>query len=328
MYRYVLPALLLAFTSEAQAFDCAKASTEVETAICADPDLKALDDAMSTAYGEVRAASSSAERKMLALSQKRWLANRESQCAADGKLDTSCVKNRTDDRRRLFLGEAKSGPGAPSRMMPVFLQKEGGGKLTDIDYTLMRFLEPASAGEKTFNAEVRKILKDAPVGPDPEPAPEGMMYSAEAVMDVDYASEYFISASVGIWSFRGGAHGNGGVSSINVDLSSGKVAGFDDLFEESAVEPFTADCREQIVAEKKERFGDEPYDPANDPALTDEAITEHIKDLSTWTFTAEKGSVIFNSYDIGAYAEGSFACDFPVATLNEHAKSDAPFPEE
>lgn len=326
MKRYALAALAFIIApNAAQAFDCAKASTKVERAICADPALKDLDDIMSAAYGEVRSASSASERKMLALAQKRWLAARESQCIAEDKLDTACVRDRTDQRRRVLLGEAKSGPGASSRMMPVFLQQEGGGKITAIDYTLTRFVAPKTAGEKKFNAEIQKILKDAP-GPDTEAAPEGMIYSADAAMDVDYASPRFLSASVLVWSFRGGAHGNGGVSSINIDMKRGKIATYGDLFELSAVKPLAAECRKQIIAEKKERAAGEIYDPANDPALTDEAIVGHIEDLATWSFTAGQASVNFNAYDIGAYAEGPFDCDFPIPMLRGFARPGAPFP--
>ena len=40
---------------QALAFDCKKASTEVEKAICADPALNKLDDGMSAAYASVKA---------------------------------------------------------------------------------------------------------------------------------------------------------------------------------------------------------------------------------------------------------------------------------
>ncbi len=58
-------ALLLTMTSTAWAFDCSKASTAVEETICANPDIKAADDALAAAYAEVKASSAPAEQKML-----------------------------------------------------------------------------------------------------------------------------------------------------------------------------------------------------------------------------------------------------------------------
>ena len=66
--------------AQADAMDCGKAATVVETAICADQSLLAADDEMAAAYGEVRALSTPAERKMLALSQRGFIAEREKQC--------------------------------------------------------------------------------------------------------------------------------------------------------------------------------------------------------------------------------------------------------
>ncbi len=53
---------LMLVAGPAQAFDCAKASTQVEKAICGDAALKSLDDRMSEAYGVVRRLSTEAER--------------------------------------------------------------------------------------------------------------------------------------------------------------------------------------------------------------------------------------------------------------------------
>lgn len=58
-------ALLFAMTSAVWAFDCGKASTAVEKTICANPDIKAADDALAAAYSEVKAFSAPAERKMV-----------------------------------------------------------------------------------------------------------------------------------------------------------------------------------------------------------------------------------------------------------------------
>ena len=70
----------------------------------------------------------------------------------------------TEERRLLLEGAPVSGPGAGARIVPVFIQQEGGAKLYDVDYTLLRFAEPESAGQKLFNRELDAIGKKAPLG--------------------------------------------------------------------------------------------------------------------------------------------------------------------
>jgi uncharacterized protein YecT (DUF1311 family) len=326
MKRLVLALLILPVAGEAQAFDCSKAATTVEAAICGDAALKAADDAMSAAYADLRALSSPAERKGLAISQKTWLAERERDCVEADKANATCIRERTGERRKRLAAEPKSGPGARSRLMAVFVQRIGTRKLPGVDYQLVRFAKPQSAGETLFNREVEKIARDFP-GPNDEESPQDIIYAMEATMDVDYASPRLISASTLVYSYLGGAHPNTFFASINVDLKSGKLLTYGDVFEQAALAPLTADCRKQIVAEKTERSSGEPYDPAGDPALKDETIRDQILDMEHWSFTAEQGTVSFNSYDIGAYAEGTFACDFPLASLRNYAKPGAPLPQ-
>ncbi|CAN5395367.1 hypothetical protein BH10PSE7_BH10PSE7_19620 [soil metagenome] len=320
----LLPALL--FPGTAQAFDCAKATTKVEVAICADPALKAADDAMSTAYAEIRALSSADEKKALTIAQKDWVADRERDCVEKDAANISCIRDRIDEWRKRLLAEPKSGPGAPSRMMAIFVQREGTRKLPKIDYELVRFADPKSAGEKRFNREVEKIAKSA-AGPNEEESPADMIYEDETTIDVDYASPRLISASVLNYSFLGGAHPNTNFTALNVDLKTGRLVTYADMFEKAGLAPLTAECRKQIVAEKTERADGEVYNPADDPELKDETIRDRILHIDRWWFTAEQGTVEFGSYDIGAYAEGTFSCDFPIAMLRTYAKPDGPLPK-
>ena len=55
-------ALCLLAVTPARAFECARATTPVEQAICADRDLKALDDRLGTVYAEARAQTAKTRR--------------------------------------------------------------------------------------------------------------------------------------------------------------------------------------------------------------------------------------------------------------------------
>lgn len=49
----------LGSVAKAASFDCNKATTETEIAICADPELSALDELMAEAYALAKAANAS-----------------------------------------------------------------------------------------------------------------------------------------------------------------------------------------------------------------------------------------------------------------------------
>ncbi len=83
---------------------------------------------------------------------------------------------------------------------------------------------------------------------------------------------------------------------------TGKDYTIDDFFPEPAVLQLIASCKEKIIAEKKTRWGSEPYDPAQDFSMQDGVIAEHVATFSRWSFDAKSASVNFDSYAIGSYA--------------------------
>lgn len=322
------PVLLVFGAQPAAAFDCAKAQSAVEKAICADAGLKAADDAMTAAYMSLRNSLAGSDRKALGASQSKWVKDRETGCGVqEGAERTSCILDRTEDRRRLLLAEPESGPGAGPRMMPVFIQQEGDPHHYNVDYTLIRFVTPKSRGENLFNAEVNKLAKEAPLERQAEAAREGMTYSAYASMALTYASPNFISAKVETWAFTGGAHGNSGTSAINVDLKRGGPLKSSDLFDNKAIAALKADCVKQIFQQKKEKWEGEDYKPDQDPNYQESTVLEQIKSLDGWSFWKDKATVTFDAYAIGSYAEGPYNCDFAMDSLRKLAKPDALLPE-
>ncbi len=313
----------------ASAFDCSKASTNTERAICADPVLKASDDAMGEAYGVLRHTFQGNEAKMLQLAQKRWLAMREDRCASESGADlTSCLLKFTEARRLLLEGAPESGPGAGARIVPVFIQQQGSAKQYDVDYTLLRFADPGSAGQELFNRQLSEIGKKAPLGATNEDAMEGMQLSAIASAALSYASPKVISSAINIWSFDGGAHGNGGLTNVNVDLKGGRLIVFDSLFDEADKEPLAVSCRQQIKDQKVAKMDGEEFKPADDPNYQESTIDEYIGDLTRWSFTSEDAVVTFDAYAIGSYAEGSYTCTYAIGLLRSLARDPSLLPEE
>lgn len=76
-----LLALGLAAPAAAASFDCAKARTPVEKAICSDAELSAQDERLAQAYREALARSPQPE--AVRLWQRHWLAGARAECEAD-----------------------------------------------------------------------------------------------------------------------------------------------------------------------------------------------------------------------------------------------------
>jgi uncharacterized protein YecT (DUF1311 family) len=322
------PIVLASAVQPAAAFDCAKAQSVVEKAICADVKLKAADDAMTDAYLALRNSVTGPDRKTLGMSQSKWVKDRDSSCGvAEGSELTNCILDRTEDRRRLLLAEPESGPGASSRMMPVFIQQDADPFHYDVDYTLIKFVKPKSRGENLFNAEVSKLAKQAPLERQDEAAPQDMTYSAFASMALTYASPVFISAKIETWEFTGGAHGNSATSAINMDLKRGEPLKSRELFDNKAIAVLKADCVKQILAQKKEKLEGEDFDPANDPLYKEETVVDYLRSLGNWNFWQDKATVTFDAYAIGSYAEGPYNCDFAMDNLKKLAKPGSLVPE-
>lgn len=316
-------ALILLAATPALAFDCGKAATAVEKAICADPGLLRLDGQLADAYAAVKAASSPEERKMLARSQKRWIAEREYCSGGDTGID-ACIAQKTRDRLSLLLGAPETGPGAPGKMVPVFLVQDGTTKQWDIDMSLLRFADPQTAGEKTFNALVDQILGQAKPGPHGEDSHD-MVYAMEDSLSLTYASPRLVSARHDFYVNEGGAHGNYGTGNLNVDMASGKQVALADVLDETAAAALTRLCKAQIDAERKKRVPD-AEDVPYDEKTRDATIAETVRDLTSWSIGADQVTVSFDPYAVGAYAEGAYSCSFPTPDVKALARPGAPLP--
>lgn len=313
----------LTLNTPGHAFDCTRASTDVEKAICADPQLKRLDGQLSDAYAAVKAASSPAEQKMLARSQKRWIAERE-YCSGDDKGIGACIAQKTKDRLSLLLGAPETGPGTAAKMVPVFLVQDGTVKQWDIDMSLLRFAAPQTAGETLFNKLVDRILKQAKLGPHGGDS-NGMVYGMEDTLSLTYASPRLVSARHDFYVNEGGAHGNYGTTNINIDLASGRQITIRDMVDEPGAGVLTLWCKKEIDAERKTRVPDADDSPT-DATTRDATIAATVRDVKSWSIGAEEITVSFDPYAVGSYAEGAYSCNLPTSGVKQLALKTAPLP--
>jgi len=89
----LLCAAWLPLSTQAASFGCLDVDTDVESAICADPELNRLDEDLAEQYQDVLSQLSSREARRLRQEQRTWLRARDS-CGDDVR----CLRARYEER--------------------------------------------------------------------------------------------------------------------------------------------------------------------------------------------------------------------------------------
>lgn len=318
----ILYAALVA--APADAFDCKKAATAAEKAICADPIARAADEAMAQAFAARLAAESPAAKPTLIAAQSRWLRDRDNACA-DDRAPSACLAEQSARRRAFLAAAPEAGPGAPGRLAPVFRIAKGGKGRAAIDLQLLKFPSPATPAERAFNAGVDRLVGPLDEPQKDDPAPEG--YAYDRTMRLTYASPGLISAHLDGYSDMGGAHPITFSGDINILVARGREAQLADLLDAKGAKAAFALCLKQVVAEKKARLGADAPLRADDLKDLAHNIDDATAKLQNWSFAAAKATVAYDPYAVGAYAEGGYECVIPYATLKPLARPGFPLPE-
>jgi uncharacterized protein len=326
--RIMIGCLISAFasltTSHALAFDCAKAATDTEKTICSQPALKAADDAMSAAYDRLFTRVEAQTQKQLKISQANFIAGRE-YCGA-GQGAAICALDKTISRIRFLNGGVEAGAltGPMPALEPLLVQQAGNSKkgLIRLDYAAILFSNPATEGEKAFNAAMVKTSAEANFERQEDMAeysPDNPWEQSSATR-ITLLNENMISAETEYYSFEGGAHGNGGVSSVSLNRKTGAPIDVAAALGKTGVDAFVSLCREQIIAVKTERQAgydpENPYDITKDDFYSDDTVRSVINNADAWRLEPGQATVTFNSYVLGAYAEGRFECIFAAELLS------------
>jgi len=317
--------LLVAATSCAPAFDCKKAATPSEKAICADPAALAADAAMSSAFSSLLASAPAAQHGPIAAAQVKWLHARDSECAdsAAGTLG-ACLARQSTQRLSFLLGQPEAGPGAASRITPWFRFEKGGKGRAAIDIELLKFPDPTDAAERAFNAAADKLVGDLDQPEKDDPSADRFDY--ERSMRLTYASPRFVSAHLDAYQDVGGAHPATFTGNVNVDFAAGREARFDDLVDARGAEKIFSICMRSVAAQKKDKMGADAPKSADDLAELVKNVKDATRNLAAWSFGADKATIGYDPYAVGSYAEGPYDCEIPYATLRELAKPGFPLP--
>jgi len=321
MKRLAVAVCLVALAGTAQAFDCNKASTKAEKAICADPAARAADDDLGKAFAAAMADLSASDKAAAVKAQVQWIVQRDGVCAdLTGSKYSACLAKQSLDRRDFLAAEPESGPGAPGRLRPVFREEKGNRRKAALDMQLLKYPAPATPAERAFNAAVDTAVGplDQPDNDDPGITP----WEYQRTMRLVFASPRLISAHLEGYSSTGGAHPNSYTADINVLVEEGREAKLADLLDDKAAQKVFAFCLKSVRAEKKARMGAD-FTPEEDLPKT---VAEATSKLEAWSFGADAATVSYDPYAVGSYAEGPYDCVIPYATLKPLAGPGFPLP--
>jgi hypothetical protein len=115
------------------------------------------------------------------------------------------------------------------------------------------------------------------------------------------------------------------MSGINIDVAKGSELTFRDAFESIAYKKLTDLCFDQIKTQKKEKEI-ELEGGLYTVAEMRKTIEDGIGSMQRWSFSATEGTVHFDAYELGSYAEGSYECTFKTEVLHPLYKAGSVLP--
>ena len=318
-------ALLLCDAGGAEAFDCQKAATPSEKAICADPAARGADAAMAEAFAKLIADAAPTAKPAMLAAQTQWISSRDGACAeAKGAALGRCLTEQSLRRRAFLAAEPEAGPGAPGRLAPWFRYEKGGKGRAAVLMQLLRYPSPATPAERAFNAAVDKLAGSVEQPEKDDPGADHFEF--DSAMRLTYASPRFVSAWLDGYQDNGGAHPNTFSGAVNIDVEKGREARFDDLLDPNGAKAIFARCLKTVTAEKKTRLETDAPLSADDMKQLVKNIAEATGKLEAWSFGEDKATVTYDAYAVGAYVEGAYSCEIPYATLKPLAKPSFPLP--
>jgi uncharacterized protein len=303
--------------------DCAKASNEVELAICATPPLAAADREMAAVYSALAGKLSGAAKDHLVKDQERWLAFRSDACVGTKDQVIRCLDRHFRARihnLRVF------GDGLYPFISEQALVKTGRvGKISyAIDATWPRF-DGTTADFSALNRGYAETTAKAAGEVIPPDTTAGELRGEQLwpyiqTFELQRPAANAIAVAITSYAFSGGAHGYGGTSASLVDLRTGRKAELADVF--GLGDTWLETLVPLVGGELKKQFTDDR--PGFDDAIEPAALTKMLRDPSIYYFVAERLVLIFNPYAVGPYVSGTFKVSIPYATLRPLFAANGP----
>jgi uncharacterized protein YecT (DUF1311 family) len=148
-------ALVAAATLHAASFDCAKARTGVEKAVCADPQLSEYDERIAAAYKRDLDAWDGAIRGYVREEQRHWLSEIRRIDGSDSEIEAVCAQGDLPCLHRQYRIRMDALESSGYRNSGVYQRSDGGGNL------LVTAIRNADIRLRLYDRRNSKILASA-----------------------------------------------------------------------------------------------------------------------------------------------------------------------
>lgn len=326
MFRFVLALVALLFIASpaaAASFDCAKAASPLEKAICSSDEVSEQDDILAQAYQTALGGLSADAAGEVKAAQRTWLDYAAHSCSDDAQPITAAY---TDDQKQCLAATYRD------RIRDLEASRmQGGFRFYPINRYLVQ--QDTEALPEDFNKVADKQFQIVKIDRDDETATafnamidtvvEGQSsffaVGSTTIADDDVTSDYDIATKVSevtsqrisletneYWYGHGAAHGNYFISHRHFLLSEKRPLQASDIFEGDD----WADRLGTLALDAiKTKLGEDYF------ASSDDDVMKVAVDPLRWDFSEEGLIIQFNIYEVTAYAMGAPTVTIPWDAL-------------
>ena len=318
--------------ANAASFDCARASTAFEQAICAYPELSTQDETLAKAYATALGGLSKPASTIVQQGQRDWLDFAERACTDDAQPqgdaydqdDVSCLSQLFSSRIR-WLEESRMRSGRRIYQLDRYIvmpdpdaTADSWNKVATKAFSSPR-IDGTDAEAGAFNAMMDRLTAEygyfsGQSGADVDPETDTSS-DAQVQATVDSVTGERISLVVNDWWYgHGAAHGNYAITYVHFLTGENRMLEASDIFSGDAWQQPLA---ELAVTELNRTIEGGIWEES------EQTVAEAVADPARWNFS-DKGLVLqFQPYEVTAYAYGAPTVTIPWETLREYMAESA-----
>jgi uncharacterized protein len=316
--------VMIASPAAAASFDCAKAQSPFERAICSSPEVSAQDEILAKAYQTALGGLSADAAGEIKSAQRAWLSYAEHSCSDDAQPISG---DYTDDQKQCLAAtyrdrirdlEASRMQGG-YRFYPIdryLVEKdtqalpEDFSKVADRQFQIVK-IDGTDAVATAFNAAIDTIIAETPDIFEPGTT---TIATSDGTSDDDTSTKVSAVTNQRIslqtnqyWYGHGAAHGNYFITNRHFLLNERRLLEASDIFEGDGWQEKLG----QLALDGIKATLGEDY-----IATSDDDVKAIAVDPLRWDFSEEGLVIQFNIYEVTAYAMGAPTIAIPWSDLS------------
>ena len=331
-------------TAHAASFNCAKATTPQEKAICASPELDAADNRMAAAYRKLLAAAPPGMKPEIRDGQRTWLREMAGKCKEgdpSAKL-AGCLLDSLAARTKALQGMVLHAAGVTFvwRSISLSVPDSGGGSMSSDDEkkpgfaTLNASWPQAISGtpewaswNNAIEAAARRIASQDPTAPAEKWLPEWAADNdADITTTIGFVGTKLITTSVnGSW-WRG-AHPSESSIWLNWLIADKREMRPEDVFVTNSGWDITIQQRcDQALHKQLDAQTGQDYQAYAAPGEMPKTLHKIVSDPRNWKLDSKGLAIVFQDYAVAPRAAHPDPVIVPWADLKSMMKPDFAIP--